>query len=92
VPPHSVSWGNPPATYQLGDGEAMVDAAIAGLGLVLLPSALVRSAIQQGRLRAVLDDFASSVEVARNQTTSFNALTRTSISARTLGDTYWRVG
>lgn len=53
----------PPATHQLSDGEAMVDAAIAGLGLVQLPSALVRGAIQQGRLKAVLGEFASSVEV-----------------------------
>jgi DNA-binding transcriptional LysR family regulator len=53
----------PPATHQLSDGEAMVDAAIAGLGLVQLPSALVRGAIQQGLLTAVLGNFASSVEV-----------------------------
>jgi DNA-binding transcriptional LysR family regulator len=53
----------PPATHQLSDGEAMVDAAIAGLGLVQLPSALVRGAIQHGLLKPVLSDFASSVEV-----------------------------
>lgn len=53
----------PPATYQLSDGEAMVDAAIAGLGLVQLPSALVRSAIQQGLLTTVLGDYATTVDV-----------------------------
>jgi len=53
----------PPATHHLSDGEAMVDAAIAGLGLVQLPEALVRGAIQQGLLTAVLGDFASNVEV-----------------------------
>lgn len=41
----------------------MVDAAIAGLGLVQLPSALVRSAIAQGQLTAVLGEFATRVEV-----------------------------
>ena len=41
----------------------MVDAAIAGLGLVQLPGALVRGAIQQGLLKAVLSEFASDVEV-----------------------------
>jgi DNA-binding transcriptional LysR family regulator len=53
----------PPATYQFSNGEAMVDAAIAGLGLVQLPSALVRSAIAQGQLTAVLGEFATRVEV-----------------------------
>jgi DNA-binding transcriptional LysR family regulator len=53
----------PPQTHQLSDGEAMVDAAIAGLGLVQLPIALVRTAVEQGLLTAVLSKFTATVEV-----------------------------
>jgi DNA-binding transcriptional LysR family regulator len=52
----------PPVTHQIGDGEAMVDATIGGLGLSQLPISMVRADINAGRLRTVLDDF-SSVEV-----------------------------
>ena len=53
----------PPATHRLGDGEAMVDAAIAGLGLVQLPRSMVRAAIADGRLQAVLDGVSAPVEI-----------------------------
>lgn len=46
----------PPATHRLSDGEAMVDAAIGGLGLVQLPLSLVREPLAQGQLKAVLQD------------------------------------
>lgn len=44
----------PPATHQLSDGEAMVEAAVAGLGLVQLPASMVRDKINAGLLVAVL--------------------------------------
>lgn len=47
----------PPASYQISDGEAMVDAALAGMGLCQMPLALLRAGIQQGRLVTVLDDY-----------------------------------
>lgn len=54
----------PPATHQLSDGEAMVDAAVAGLGLVQLPISLVREQLQAGLLEEVLPEYAGSgVEV-----------------------------
>ena len=54
----------PPATHQLSDGEAMVDAAVAGLGLVQLPASMVRDKIGAGLLVEVLADCAGpDVEV-----------------------------
>ena len=53
----------PPATHRLSDGEAMVDAAIAGLGLVQLPRFMVRAAIADGRLQTVLDAVSAPVEI-----------------------------
>lgn len=44
----------PPATHQLSDGEAMVEAAAAGLGLVQLPLSMVRDKINAGGLVAIL--------------------------------------
>jgi DNA-binding transcriptional LysR family regulator len=44
----------PPATHQLSDGEAMVEAAVSGLGLAQFPIALVREHIEDGRLQVVL--------------------------------------
>ena len=52
----------PPPTHQLSDGEAMVDAATGGLGLVQLPISLVRGHIEAGLLQAVLGRF-SSIDV-----------------------------
>ncbi|HEY8335002.1 MAG TPA: LysR family transcriptional regulator [Tardiphaga sp.] len=47
----------PPATHHVGDGEAMVDAAVGGLGLCQLPVSLVRDHLQRGTLREVLPDY-----------------------------------
>ncbi|MGJ7487314.1 LysR substrate-binding domain-containing protein [Variovorax sp. LT2P21] len=44
----------PPATHQLSDGEAMVEAAAAGLGLVQLPLSMVREKIKAGALVTIL--------------------------------------
>jgi DNA-binding transcriptional LysR family regulator len=54
----------PPPTHQLSDGEAMVDAAAAGLGLVQLPISLVRDRLTRGELVAVLPQCtAAGVEI-----------------------------
>ncbi len=54
----------PPATYQMSDAEAMIDAAVAGLGLVQLPISLVREKLRRGLLVEVLADCAGhGVEV-----------------------------
>lgn len=54
----------PPATHQLSDGEAMVDAAAAGLGLVQMPLSVVREKIQAGHLQVVLAEYSGAgVEV-----------------------------
>ena len=45
----------PPPTHQIGDAEAMVDAALAGIGLCQMPLVLVRQHIDAGRLVTVLD-------------------------------------
>nr|WP_315429551.1 LysR substrate-binding domain-containing protein [uncultured Albidiferax sp.] len=47
----------PPATHQLSDGEAMVEAAVSGLGLAQFPISLVRAHIDDGRLRVVLQKY-----------------------------------
>lgn len=61
---HAETKFTPPATHQLSDGEAMVDAAVAGLGLVQLPLSLVREQLATGRLQEVLSDWAGKgVEV-----------------------------
>lgn len=44
----------PPATHQFGDGEAMVEAARAGLGLCQVPVSMVRSLLESGELVRVL--------------------------------------
>ena len=54
----------PPDTHRLSDGEAMVDAAIGGMGLAQLPVSLVRDALASGTLKQVLPDCAAAgVEV-----------------------------
>ena len=50
---------SPPATYQFSDGEAMVDAAVAGMGLCQMPDALFKMHIEEGRLIQVLESFTS---------------------------------
>ncbi|WP_349283077.1 LysR substrate-binding domain-containing protein (plasmid) [Polaromonas hydrogenivorans] len=47
----------PPATHQLSDAEAMVDAAVSGLGLAQFPISLVREHLGNGRLQAVLPGY-----------------------------------
>lgn len=46
----------PPATHQLSDGEAMLDAAVGGFGIVQLPSSLVRGHLENGTLVSILSD------------------------------------
>lgn len=50
----------PPATHQISDGEAMVDAVMQGLGLAQLPISMVRDQVGDGRLRLVLHQYAGS--------------------------------
>lgn len=45
----------PPPTHQISDGEAMVDAAVAGMGLCQMPFALMRPYIDTGELVSVLE-------------------------------------
>ncbi len=47
----------PPATYEIGDGDAMIETTLAGLGLCQMPRPLVRDHIDAGRLQTVLDEF-----------------------------------
>lgn len=44
----------PPKTHQFSDGDAMVDAAVAGMGLLQLPETMVRDKIASGLLREIL--------------------------------------
>jgi DNA-binding transcriptional LysR family regulator len=50
----------PPATHQMTDGEAMVDAAVSGLGLGQFAISMVREHLEAGRLKAVLQTYASA--------------------------------
>lgn len=43
--------------FQVNDGRVLLDAALAGHGVILQPAALVEPAIAQGRLRPVLRDY-----------------------------------
>lgn len=47
----------PPFTHQIGDGEAMILAAVAGIGLCQMPRCLFRDDIEAGRLVEVLGDY-----------------------------------
>ncbi|SEQ98596.1 LysR family transcriptional regulator [Sphingobium sp. YR768] len=49
----------PPATHQISDGEAMVGAAVAGLGLCQVPVSMVRAPVAQGMLEVVLTSFST---------------------------------
>ncbi|MGJ7511295.1 LysR family transcriptional regulator [Variovorax sp. GT1P44] len=53
----------PPATHRLSDGQAMVDAAMGGLGLIQMPISLVREPLARGALQAVLPMCSAGVEV-----------------------------
>lgn len=48
----------PPATHRFSDGEAMVAAAVGGLGLAQLPISLVRAHLANGELKPVLQSLA----------------------------------
>ncbi|MGK5078709.1 LysR substrate-binding domain-containing protein [Janthinobacterium sp. HLX7-2] len=47
----------PPPTYQISDGEAMMDAALAGMGLCQMPLVLFRPHIEALQLVTVLDAY-----------------------------------
>lgn len=47
---------SPPPTHQFSDGAAMIDAALAGLGLCQMPLFLLQQHIQEGRLVEVLSE------------------------------------
>ncbi|MCS3468947.1 DNA-binding transcriptional LysR family regulator [Pseudomonas sp. JUb42] len=47
----------PPVSHQIGDGEAMILATVAGVGLCQMPRCLFRDDIEAGRLVEVLADF-----------------------------------
>ncbi|HEL2959103.1 TPA: LysR family transcriptional regulator [Stenotrophomonas maltophilia] len=46
----------PSAPYQLNDGDAVIEAAIAGLGICQMPVSLVRRHLESGALQSVLDE------------------------------------
>lgn len=46
----------PPASHQFNDGEAIIDAAVAGFGLCQMPSSLLRQPVADGTLVPVLAD------------------------------------
>lgn len=49
----------PPATHSFSDGEAMVEAAMCGLGLIQMPLSILREHIDSRRLRQMIDQLAS---------------------------------
>jgi DNA-binding transcriptional LysR family regulator len=53
----------PPPNHQMGDGEAIVAAALAGCGVCQLPSFLVCDHIREGALTPILEEFATSIDV-----------------------------
>lgn len=60
---NAITGVTPPATQQMGDGEAIVAAALAGCGLCQLPGSLVDEHIAEGRLTPVLEELETSVDV-----------------------------
>jgi len=48
-----------PPTHEIGDGTAVVDAAVAGLGIAQMPWSLVAAPLREGRLAEVLVDYAT---------------------------------
>lgn len=48
---------SPPSTHQIGDGEAMILAALAGVGLCQMPRCLLKEDIEAGRLVEVLGGY-----------------------------------
>jgi DNA-binding transcriptional LysR family regulator len=54
----------PPVTHQISDGDAMVAATVAGLGLCQLPVSMVRDRLDRNELEAVMTDLSTvAVEV-----------------------------
>lgn len=54
----------PQNAHQMTDGEAIVEAAVGGLGLIQMPSSILRAHLAAGRLETVLDEYAPApVEV-----------------------------
>jgi DNA-binding transcriptional LysR family regulator len=49
---------SPPITHQFGDGEAIVAATLAGLGICQMPGSLVRAYLASGALVSILEDVA----------------------------------
>jgi DNA-binding transcriptional LysR family regulator len=55
---------SPPATHQISDGDSIVEAALAGLGLCQMPMSLLRPHLESEMLLPVLDDISSeSIDV-----------------------------
>jgi DNA-binding transcriptional LysR family regulator len=48
---------HPRANYAVNDGEGLVSAAIAGLGLIQVPDYMAAAALAEGRLEEVLPKF-----------------------------------
>ncbi|WP_249978066.1 LysR family transcriptional regulator [Vreelandella olivaria] len=51
---------NPTPFHQISDGDAMIEACMAGAGIVQFPEALLRPFIDQGRLVTILSELAPS--------------------------------
>lgn len=47
---------DPPLTHQIGDGEAIIAMAVAGMGLCQMPAVLLREQLADGRLAPVLEN------------------------------------
>ncbi|MGF6924331.1 LysR family transcriptional regulator [Paraburkholderia sp. 40] len=52
---------SPPATHQISDGDSIVEAALAGLGLCQMPMSLLRPHLESGMLLSVLEDISSEL-------------------------------
>jgi DNA-binding transcriptional LysR family regulator len=53
----------PPATHSFSDGEAMVAAAVAGLGLIQMPHSILRDHLASGALQPVLEHASTQVDL-----------------------------
>ncbi|MBP0624813.1 LysR family transcriptional regulator [Cupriavidus consociatus] len=49
----------PPPTHQITDGDAIIDAAVAGLGICQMPMCLIREHLRAGTLVSLLDSVAT---------------------------------
>jgi DNA-binding transcriptional LysR family regulator len=52
---------SPPGTHQISDGDSIIEAALAGMGLCQMPMSLIRPHLESGALCSVLDDVSSAV-------------------------------